>query len=314
MPIFDLHADVFMDLVRRCNSSPELESRHLLRMKRGNIFGAVLLNCRMAGETAEPADFERFIEKVRKELNAAGDSILLVDKSSDIERALSEMRFAVIIGYEGLNPAGGDASWIGRLYKEAGLRVATLTHNDDNPFGHGALGLQGGLSEIGRQAVSTMNDLGILIDMAHASRTTRAEILDCSKRPVMLSHTSAAALYDTGRNLSDAEMKVIANRGGLIGCMTSPAALAPLDDVAHRDIGRYIEHLTHMIRIAGVDHVGLGMHFCEYLYSEAEYPPVRGLEDASCAKAILQALEVKGYSDSDIEKIAWKNFVRVFAG
>jgi membrane dipeptidase len=314
MPIFDLHADVFMDLVRRQSLEPELEDRHLLRMKKGHVCGAVLIDCRMAGEVAEPVDFERFIQRVHLELTAAGDRILLVDTASDIERALSERRFAVIVGYEGLNPAQGDPSWIERLYKEASVRVVAITHNNDNPFGHGSLGLPGGLSDIGRQLVATMNNLGILIDMAHSSASTRADILESSTRPVMLSHTSAAAIYDNGRNLRDEELKAIADKGGLIGCMTSPAALAPLDDAEHRDIGRYIEHLTHMIKIAGIDHVGLGMHFCEYLYSESEYPPVRGLEDASCAMAIVHALEKRGYSNAEIEKVAWKNFVRVFAG
>jgi len=339
VPIFDLHADVFMDLVRRhearnatktSNASgesdtlgdfEELETRHLARIRSGGIFGAVLTDCRMAGESAEPAHLEHFIVCVNEELRAAGNDLLQVKTAADIGRALSSGAFAAIVGYEGLSATRGDLDWIARLYNEAGLRLAILTHNDDNPFGGGALGLRGGLpldqalglTEKGREAVALMNELGILIDTSHAGRATRRDILAMSSKPVMLSHTSAKAVYDNGRNLSDEEMRAIADKGGLLGCMTSPAALAPMSDRAHHSLERYIQHLLHMIGAAGIDHVGLGLHFCEYLYTREEYPLVDGLEDASHAQAIVDALLASGLSQDDVEKVAWKNFARVFS-
>lgn len=351
IPIFDMHADVFMDLVRRHEAHnaqkagnvakahnaieragtpddcAELEGRHLKRIKAGGIAGAVLIDCRMAGETAEPEHLERFIATVRREFSAAGNSLVHIKTAADIDRAFSSGSFAAIVGYEGLSPTKGDLGWIRRLYDEAGLRVAILTHNDDNPFGGGALGTRGGalgtrggalgtptlgLTEKGFQAVALMNELGILIDMSHAGKATRRDILAASTRPVMLSHTSAKAVYDNGRNLSDEEMRAIADSGGILGCMTSPAALAPMTDRAHHNLERYMQHLTHMIGAAGVDHVGLGLHFCEYLYTREEYPLVSGLEDASRAQAIVQSLVKAGYSENEVEKIAWRNFARVF--
>lgn len=349
IPILDMHADVFMDLVRRfearnvssltaytktrnaqisgnvkkshnageitiaSDNRAELEERHLNRIKSGGIAGAVLIDCRMAGETALPEHLERFIETVRLEMAAAGEAVAWVRAPADLQNALAAGRFAAIVGYEGLSPTKGDLGWIRRLYDEAGLRVAVLTHNDDNIYGGGALGTPAlGLTEKGRQAVALMNELGILIDMSHAGKATRRDILAASTRPVMLSHTSAKAVYDNGRNLTDEEMRAIADSGGLIGCMTSPAALAPLADRAHHNLERYMQHLTHMIGAAGVDHVGLGLHFCEYLYTREEYPLIEGLEDASRAQAIIDALLATGYSHADVEKIAWRNFVRVF--
>lgn len=357
IPIIDLHADVFMDLVRRTEARNvvdqeetlrdinELGTRHLERMRSGGIFGAILTDCRMAGESAEPAHLERFIATVRRELAVAGNGrvgepsagaahgevrpsaqeapprLIQAKTAADLGRALSTDSFAAIVGYEGLSATQGDLGWIRRLYQEAGLRVAVLTHNDDNPFGGGALGARGGLpidralglTEKGREAVALMNELGILIDMSHAGRATRRDILATSKRPVLLSHTSAQAIYDNGRNLSDEELRAIANKGGLVGCMTSPAALAPMDDRRHHNLERYIDHLKRMIGAAGIDHVGLGLHFCEYLYTAEEYPPVAKLEDASRAQAIPEALFAAGFSEDDIEKVAWKNFARVFA-
>ena len=369
IPIFDLHADVFMDLVRRAEARnvnghdgalcdiDELETRHLERIKAGGIFGAVFTDCRMAGETAEPAHLERFIATVKRELAACGAAagaaagkgveapsrretaldggrvqrraaapqatarLIHARSAADIGRALSEGAFAAIVGYEGLSATKGDLGWIRRLYEEAGLRLAVLTHNDDNPFGGGALGVRGslpaeealGLTEKGREAVTLMNELGILIDMSHAGKATRRDILRTSTLPVMLSHTSAKAVYDNGRNLSDEELRSIADSGGLVGCMTSPAALAPMSNRGHHTLERYAEHLKRMIAAAGIDHVGLGLHFCEYLYTPEEYPPVEGLEDASKAQAIPEALLAAGFSEDEVEKIAWKNFARTFA-
>jgi membrane dipeptidase len=355
MPVFDMHADVLMDIVRNCSgvnagcagvhatapgeaaAMPMLEERHLWRIRAGGIFGAVLIDCRMAGESAGPEHLEAFIATVKRELGTAvraGDGtatatsasrrpgIRLVLGAGDLERAMSDGSFAAVVGYEGLKPSGGDLSWIRRLYDEAWMRLAMLTHNDDNPFGGGGTGLRGalpsghpdalGLTELGREAVDLMNGLGILIDLSHAGRITRRDILEVSKRPVILSHTSARAVYDNGRNLSDDEMRAIADAGGLVGCMTSPAALAPLDDRAHHSLDRYMEHLLHMIGAAGIEHVGLGLHFCEYLYTREQYPLVAGLEDASRTQGIIEALRAAGLGEDAIEKIAWKNFARVF--
>lgn len=343
VPIFDVHADVLMDLVRREERSAastggalpsdrglELGARHLDRMRQGGIAGAALIDCRMAGETAAPEHLESFIRVAKAELAAevaGARGILHVKTAAQLARALETGAFAAIVGYEGLSPTGGDLSWIRRLYDEVGLRVAALTHNDDNPYGGGALGLRGGLtgpegraspkamglSSLGYEAVELMNELGILIDLAHSGKATRADIIAASSAPVMLSHTSAKAVYDNGRNLSDAELRAIADSGGLVGCMTSPAALAPITDRANHTLDRYMEHLLHMINAAGLDHVGLGLHFCDFLYTREEYPLVQGLEYPSDAQAIIERLRKAGISEDGIEKVAWKNFLRVFS-
>jgi membrane dipeptidase len=148
--------------------------------------------------------------------------------------------------------------------------------------------------------------------MAHAGKKAVKDILAASMKPVMLSHTSSKKVYDNGRNLSDEEIKEIADHGGLVGCMTSPAALAPLHERREHTLDRFILHLTGMINAGGIDHAGLGLHFCEYLYTPDRYPPVRDLENASKAGGIIGKLEEAGFSPEAVEKIAWKNFFRLF--
>jgi membrane dipeptidase len=319
IPIIDIHADILMDIARHAEDEEEYVPRflhHVARMKRGGVGGAVIVDCRMAGEPADPSHLETFISIVKKLRNAQGcGHYRLAASSKELADSFLSGTWTGLVCLEGLTAAGGRVEWISRLYREALLRIAALTHNDDNQFGGGALGSDPskGLTQIGREAVVLMNQLGILIDMAHAGPITRREILECSTRPVMLSHTSSAYIYNNGRNLSDQEMRLIADHGGLVGCMTSPAALADIGDRAHHTIERYMEHLLHMLDAAGEDHVALGLHFCEYLYTREEYPPVRGLEDASRAQGILEALQQRGVPAAVIEKIAWRNFMRVFS-
>ncbi len=121
VPILDMHADLFMDLTRRAElyrsnnggktPPPELGTRHLQRMKAGGIVGAVITDCRMAGESSEPMHLEQFIVTVRRELAAAGDRLIHVKSAADLEQALRTKTFAAIVGYEGLSPT--KANWPG---------------------------------------------------------------------------------------------------------------------------------------------------------------------------------------------------------
>lgn len=319
IPIFDVHADILMDIARHAESEAEYVPRflhHVARMKKGGIGGAVVVDCRMAGEHADASHLETFIGIVQalRSSHSAG-LYCLAGNSKELAESFLSGTWTALVCFEGLTATGGRIEWIPRLYHEALLRIAALTHNDDNWFGSGALGTDPsrGLTEKGKEAVAMMNQLGILIDMSHASPSTRREILECSTRPVMMSHTSSASVYDNGRNLSDREMRFIADHGGLVGCMTSPAALADIRDCTHHTMERYMEHLLHMLDTAGEDHVALGLHFCEYLYDREEYPLVQGLEDASKAYGIVETLEGRGIPERVIEKIAWRNFLRVFS-
>ncbi|MGB4255037.1 MAG: membrane dipeptidase [Rectinema sp.] len=325
VPIFDMHADIIMDILRREDISDENSvllrfKQHIDRMKRGAVQGAVLVDCRMAGESAETKNFEEFIAISKILRSHQDESYLIATSSEEFDNSIRDGRWVGILCYEGLRAANGNLLWLKRLYKEAGLRIAMLTHNDSNEFATGAADPNGnpasknplGLTEAGQKAVELMNEMGILIDLSHASPMTRRDVLSYSKKPVMLSHTSRAEVYDNGRNLSDKDIREIAEHGGLIGCMTSPAALADIRDRANHTLERYMHHLRHMIDVAGEDHVGLGLHFCEYLYTQEEYPPVEGLEDASKAGVILKEISKWGLSTYQIEKIAYRNFARVF--
>lgn len=344
-PVFDCHADILMDVVKRrlAGETGTFRRFHLDRLRAGGIAGAVLIHCHMYDTPAGPEDVESFIRLFRDEDSENSGVWRKLATGEDAAWAEAHFREAadaaegtaksasgaaadglpdagrkddplpVVVGMEGLKAVKGDFSLVERMYREASLRLVSLTQNDENDLATGHWGdPKRGLTERGREFVRKLNDLGVLIDLAHANEPCRREILELSSRPVLMSHTSAKAVYDNGRNYSDAELKAVAEAGGCVGCMTSAAALAAEADTAHHTLERYLEHLERMVEVAGEDHVVLGLHYTEYLYPGPGYLSTRGLEDASRTQNLVAALRARGWQDAALEKLCWKNFFRLF--
>ncbi|HPY06092.1 MAG TPA: membrane dipeptidase, partial [Rectinema sp.] len=124
VPIFDMHADIIMDILRREDISDENSvllrfKQHIDRMKRGAVQGAVLVDCRMAGESAETKNFEEFIAISKILRSHQDESYLIATSSEEFDNSIRDERWVGILCYEGLRAANGDLSWLRRLYKEA---------------------------------------------------------------------------------------------------------------------------------------------------------------------------------------------------
>ncbi len=344
-PVFDCHADILMDVTKRrlAGETGTFRRFHLDRLRAGGVAGAVLIHCHMYDTPAGPEDVETFIRLFRDEdrensgvwrkLEAAEDAAWaegLFREAADAAEGKAKAApgaaaaalagdgrnagpLPVAVGMEGLKAVKGDFSLVERMYREASLRLVSLTQNDENDLATGNWGdPRRGLTERGREFVRKLNDLGVLIDLAHANEPCRREIIELSRKPVLMSHTSAKAVYDNGRNCSDAQLREIAEAGGCVGCMTSAAALAAEADTANHTLERYLEHLERMVEVAGEDHVVLGLHYTEYLYPGPGFLPTRGLEDASRTQNLVAALRARGWNDEALEKLCWKNFFRLF--
>ena len=182
----------------------------------------------------------------------------------------------------------------------------TLCHNGDNDICDSASKssqTHGGVSQFGAEVIAEMNRLGILVDMSHAGEKSFYDALDISKKPIVCSHSSARALCDHPRNLTDDQMRALAAKGGVAqttiyhGFLRSDAEATILDVMAHLD---------HAIQVMGIDHVGLGTDF------DGD-GGVRGLADSSELLNFTRQLLRKRYSDADIQKIWGGNFLRVMA-
>lgn len=261
------------------------------------------------------------------------DFLLLVRTRADLETARRERRIGVIFTFQGSEPIGEDLDRV-TMFREAGLRVLQLTHNLRNIVGDGSLEPgNAGLSKFGHQLVERLNAERVAVDLAHgAQRTTREAIL-ASKQPVLISHSGCRGLVDSPRLTADAELKLLADRGGMVGIIFWPYLRAQGQQTAS-DV---IRHIEYAIDICGEDHVGIGTDLGvmpnaitpQFLESNAQiirdaiemgvfgadrdpelflFPP--DLNIANRVERLAGLLAARGHSDARVEKIIGGNFAR----
>jgi microsomal dipeptidase-like Zn-dependent dipeptidase len=188
-------------------------------------------------------------------------------------------------------------------FAQRGIVYMTLCHNGDNDICDSARGTQthGGVSAFGREVIKEMNRLGIMVDLSHAAESSFYDALQLSETPIVCSHSSCRALCDHPRNLTDEQMRALAQKGGVMQVTLYNGFLvkdgqATIDDA--------MRHLQHAIDVMGIDHVGLGTDF------DGD-GGICGLESSSELLHFTQQLLKRGYSEQDIQKLWGGNFLRV---
>jgi membrane dipeptidase len=281
------------------------------------------------------------IELARRMIDAYPDAFLLATTAADFERARREGKIASFLGMENGQAIENSLGAL-RAYYALGVRYMTLTHGKNNDWADSATdtAVHGGLTAFGREVVREMNRLGLLVDISHVSPDVMRQVLDISEAPVIFSHSSARAVADHKRNVPDDVLARMAKNGGVVmvtfipafvsaetaawgkGLETSifnaktgaemermekayaavhgPAPPATLSQVA--------DHIEHIARVAGHDHVGIGSDF----YGSTDEPT--GLADVSRFPDLFSELIRRGWSDSDLEKLASGNVLRTLRG
>lgn len=190
----------------------------------------------------------------RAAIAAHPDTLLLVETAADLERARRSERTGVVFTFQGTEPLGEDADRVA-LFRQLGVRVIQLTHNRRNLVGDGCMEPgNAGLSNYGREVVERLNAEKVIVDLAHGAQRTIHEGIAASKVPVLISHTGCRALADLPRNVGDAELRAMAERGGVAGIIFWPYLRTDTQPMA-ADV---IRHIEHAIKVCGEDHVGIG--------------------------------------------------------
>jgi len=309
--IFDGHCDTLLEV---------LEGKRTLgkRSKKGHVD---LPRLRQGGVTAQvfaifiedgflPAGAAkqtlRVLDALQRELADNPTSLLLATKAEDIELAKRTGRVAAVVGIEGAESLEGDLSLL-RMFYRLGLRLVTVTWSRRNQAADGAYESRtgGGLTRFGVELVQECNRLGVLIDISHLSAAGVRDVLEISTQPVIASHSNAHALCPYVRNLTDEQLKALAAKDGVVGVTFVPAFLVEGGKGASLD--NLLDHIDHIVQVAGVEHVGLGSDFDGF-----GPPPPTGLEDASRFPAITDGLLRRGYAERDVRKILGGNLMRVF--
>jgi len=240
-------------------------------------------------------------ERLHGYADRSNGQLTVLRTQADLENALMARvdepdRVAGLLAIEGLHALEGDVDNVDVLI-DAGYRMMGLLHLHDNAVGGSSTGLEkGGLTPFGRRVVQRLNDRGMIIDLAHASSAVIDEVLEISDRPVVVSHTGVRATCDTPRNLSDRQIRAIADRDGVIGVGTWPTVVCSTEPAAIADAMRHVADLV------GIEHVALGSDF-----DGTVTPPF----DAGGLAVLTEALLNEGFSEREIRQIMSGNVVRL---
>lgn len=260
------------------------------------------------GENAA-VDFEKFMAFYNARI-AVNPDILPVERYFDIEKARKEGKIAAILTVENFGFLNGDLSGIKRL-AASGVKMASPVWNFANAFAYPNLIFKGnmpdfaaremrGLTEAGKAAVEELNANKIIVDVSHLSDGGVEDVLALTKAPIVASHSNCAAVCNVSRNLTDEQIKKIADNGGVVGLNYCRDFIG--GDTAFE--GLYA-HLKHLIDIGGEDVTALGSDF-------DGIPPYDELADCTYVQKLLEYFAAHGISERQIEKLARENFYRVF--
>jgi membrane dipeptidase len=285
------------------------------------------------------------IDLVHRMVARYADRLALALSADDIERIEKQGKIASLIGMEGGHSINSSLGALRMMYR-LGARYMTLTHALNVPWADSATDTPklNGLSPFGEEVIHEMNRLGMLVDLSHTSPATMAAVLRVTTAPVIFSHSSARALVDVPRNVPDDILKQLPTNGGLVMVTFVPQFISQqvadynVSETAERNrltaaagstpdsvirgmeawhaanpapratLSQVADHIDHIRRVAGIDHIGLGSDF------DGITSVVQGLEDVSTYPALIAELLRRGYTDDDVKKIAGRNLLRVFRG
>jgi membrane dipeptidase len=316
----------------------------IARLRNGGVggqFWSVYVPADLQGQGAVTATLEQ-IDIVHRMMRKYPDTFELALTADDVERIFRKGKIASLIGMEGGHSMDSSLGAL-RMFHRLGARYMTLTHSRNVPWADSGTDTpaHNGLSPFGEEVVREMNWLGMLVDLSHVSPDTMKDAIAVSQAPVIFSHSSARAVNDVPRNVPDDVLRLLPKNGGVVMVTFVPGFLSPKvtewstrqanetarlqqqfpnDEAARKSgldawtranpapratVADAADHVDHIRKIAGIDHVGLGGDF------DGITTVPEGLEDVSKYPALTAELLRRGYKDDEIKKVLGLNILRV---
>ena len=275
------------------------------RLREGGVggqFWSVYVPARMRGQEAVRATLEQ-IDLVYRMMATYPDTFELALTAADVEQVFAAGKIASLIGMEGGHSIDDSLAAL-RMFHALGARYMTLTHSANLAWADSATDdpEHDGLTAFGEEVVREMNRLGMLVDLSHTSPATMDDALRVSEAPVIFSHSSARGLLDHPRNVPDAVLRRLPENGGIVMVTFVPGFLTAADEATVADIA---DHMDHVRRLAGADHVGIGGD-----YDGIDAGPA-GMEDVSTYPNLTAELLRRGWPDEEVRKALGLNVLRV---
>ena len=351
MFLLDSHCDTPSHILRMRDLAVDDKYSHVdfPKLRRGGVDGAffALYTPASLSESESYVHASRLLAGVRRVLEFHKDKARLATDRNEAYKNKADGLFSIFLGLENGAALGSSLERIEEFY-EAGVRYITLCHSRNNQICDSCAegGGWNGLSKFGKDVVRVMNRLGMLVDVSHISDASFYDVLETSTRPVVATHSCCRALCDHPRNMTDAMIKDLAAAGGVIQINFYPLFLDSgfkhvLEQSGIMEYGERIEsefiadpasstkraawnkvqdelnalarpsykliadHIDHVVSLVGIEHVGIGSD-----YDGIEVTP-QGMEDISRMPVLFEELRSRGYTDSDLSKIASDNFFRI---
>jgi membrane dipeptidase len=320
------------------------------RMREGGL-DALFFSIWVPSSVTGPIAVKRalqLIDSVHEAVRTHPDDLVLATTAAEVRQAVANKKIAALMGVEGGHMIDDDLGTL-RTFHRLGVRYMTLTHFQNNNWADASTDApkHDGLTDFGKDVVREMNRLGMMVDISHVADKTFADVIALTTVPVIASHSSARAIANHPRNMTDEMMKTLGANGGVVMINYEVSFLSEENRLAQEKGGgvvaaldrmskvckgdeacstletaritreamesgtlpavsweKIVEHIDHAVKMAGVDHVGLGSDF------DGATMPI-GMEDASKLPKLTAALIAKGYSAADVEKILGGNILRV---
>jgi membrane dipeptidase len=326
-PVVIAHSDYAHHVLhrRRLGGRRVLERDHLEEMRKAGASVEILTvggDFRFGELVDDPLQVMRAIELVKEDV-AEGEGFTIATSYGEVRAARDAGDVAILLNIEGSSILGEEVYLLRALF-HLGLRALGLTWNGRNQLADGCMVLKaGGLTEAGVRVVKEAQRLGIVVDVSHLAEPGFYDMLEIADRPVIASHSNCRALEDHPRNLTDEQLRRLSEAGGVMGINFYAEFVGSLEFSA------LLDHVDHAVKVAGVEHVGLGpdqLYYAPDLLEEWRamdkaagkvISPLRdrfveGLERPGGMPLLVEGLLSRGYSQEEVEAILGGNFLRVF--
>jgi membrane dipeptidase len=306
----DLHCDTIDRLIVEKEDDKLIANSHSVdieKLKKGNCLAQTFALYVDIGECKEP--YEHCINmanKFHKEINLNKDLISLATNYKEIIDNERKGKISALLAIEEGAVLGGNIKNLNKFY-DLGVRMITLTWNHENEIGYPHIKPEyksKGLKDFGIEVVKKMNDLGIIVDVSHLSDAGFYDVAKISKKPFIATHSNSRQITNHSRNLTDDMIKVLANAGGITGINFCNSFIGETPKAMIKDM---IKHIKHIRNIGGIDVIALGSDF------DGIGCPVEIKDVSEMGKLAIQ-LEKEGFKAEEIEKIYYKNALRVIKG
>lgn len=322
----DGHFDLNFDLLsrRQAGETQVVKNRYLDSFRNGGIsavVSAIFIENHFLPEQGLRQALDQ-ISALYADCDETPDTFTICTSMAEADRAKELGKLAIFMSLEGAEPIGNDP-YLLRIFYELGVRGLGLVWSRPNHVADGYLlrsdgqvQHDGGLTNFGYQLVEMAEELGMVIDVSHLADNGFNDLLKVSKKPFLASHSNCRSLASHGRNLTDEQIRAIADKGGTIGM--NAIRLFIDDNQNNASISKLADHADHVVKIGGIDSLAIGFDLCDQLKDPTGTPFTPGLETSDLLKGhnelpfFIAELLKRNYIEKDIKAVLGNNLKRVY--